>query len=73
MLRATVAVEKAGFPTVSIVGSLFELQANLVAGMYGFEDMPLAVYPGRIPMDDEATFRKIVRALLFVSGAVLIF
>jgi hypothetical protein len=58
VLRATVAVEKAGFPTVSVVGSMFVTQANLVAGMYGFEDVPLAVYPGRIPMDDAATFRE---------------
>ena len=57
-MRATLAVEKAGFPAVTIVGSLFVTQANLVAGMYGLEDPPLAVYPGRIPMDDEETFRE---------------
>ncbi len=57
-MRATITTEKAGYPTVSLVGSLFVDQANLVAGMFGLEEPPLAVYPGRIPMDDEATFRE---------------
>jgi hypothetical protein len=42
---------------VSIVGSLFEPQARTVARFLGVIDLPLAVYPGRIPVDDEDTFR----------------
>ena len=57
-MRATITAEKAGVPTVSFVGQLFVKQANLVAGMFGLEEAPLAVYPGRIPMDDEDTFRE---------------
>ena len=58
MLRATITTEKAGFPTVPLVGSVFVQQARIVSKMFGVEDLPLAVYPGRIPMDDEETFRE---------------
>lgn len=58
VMRATIAAEKAGYPTVSVVGSLFAALANLQAQMAGIEDVPLAVYPGRIPMDDDAAFTE---------------
>ena len=60
-MRATIMVEKAGYPAVSVVGSLFETMANIQAEMSGMANMPLAVYPGRIPMDDDETFAEKIR------------
>ncbi len=57
-IRASVAAERAGYPTVSVVGSAFEKQANLLARMFGMEGLPLAVYPGRIPMDSDEQFAE---------------
>ena len=64
-VRASVAAELAGYPTVSIVGSLFETQANLVSGLFGIEQLPLAVYPGRIPMDDDEVFHQKISTTIF--------
>lgn len=61
MLRASIVAERAGFPAVSLVGSLYERHAVTAARYLGVEDPPLAVYPGRIDLEDDETFRaKIV-------------
>src|SRR5271155_5524204 len=61
VVRAALAVEGAGVPTVSLVGSLFERQAQEVSAFLGIEDPALAVYPGRIPVDEQAVFDDKVR------------
>ena len=64
MLRATIAVEKAGFPAVSFVGSIWEGQAVATARFFGMADPPLAVYPGRLTVDDAATFEEKLRTVV---------
>lgn len=51
MLRASAAVERAGYPTVSIVSTGFLKQAAVVARGLGLPDLPIAHYPG-VPMTD---------------------
>jgi hypothetical protein len=58
VIRASIAAEVAGIPSVSVVGSMFEGLARNVARFLGVDEMPLAVYPGRIPVDDDDTFRE---------------
>jgi hypothetical protein len=58
VLRATLIAEQAGIPTVSLVGEPFQRLARTTAKTLGVEEPPLAVYPGRLMMDDEATFRQ---------------
>jgi hypothetical protein len=57
VIRAAIAAERAGVPTVSIVGELFEPLAVHTSRFLGVDGAPLAIYPGRIMMDDEATLR----------------
>jgi hypothetical protein len=64
VLRASIAAERAGVPAVSVVGNLFERQARTVARSLGVEDIPLAVYPGRIKADDETDFRHKVESVI---------
>jgi hypothetical protein len=56
-MRACVAAEEAGVPAVGIVGSLFEAVAATVARNLGIEELPMAVYPGRITADTEEELR----------------
>ena len=51
MLRASAAVERAGYPTVSIVWTGFLKQAEVVARGLGLPDLPIAHSPG-VPMTD---------------------
>lgn len=51
MLRASAAVERAGYPSVSIVSSGFLKQAEVVARGLGLPDIAIAPYPG-VPMTD---------------------
>ena len=48
MLRASVAAEAAGVPSVSLVCEGFERQANATARGLGFDDLPLAVLRGHV-------------------------
>ncbi len=57
-IRAAVVAEAAGVPSVSIVGSLFVPLATATARFLGIEGLPLAVYPGRIPVDAQAEFER---------------
>src|ERR1700680_2461813 len=63
-MRATIVVERAGYPAVSLVGSLFVAMANIQARMGGMENVPLGVSPGRIPMDDDETFTAKIRTMI---------
>ena len=57
MLRAAALVEKLGIPTVSIIGSAFTKQAQVVSKGLG---VPLAmgVYPGTPMVDSEAVLAQ---------------
>ena len=48
MLRASVAAEAAGFPSVSLVCEGFERQATATARGLGFDGLPLAVLRGHV-------------------------
>lgn len=58
VLRAHVACEAAGFPSVSIVGQPFIDQAKAVAEYEGITGAAMSVYPGNIESDSETTFEK---------------
>jgi len=58
VIRASLAVERAGFPSVSVIGELYEEHATVIANYLGFEDPPLAVYPGHIKTDTEVEFEE---------------
>jgi hypothetical protein len=53
--------EQVGIPAVSFVGELWHQQAVATARHLGMADPPLAVYPGRLTIDDESTFEQKVR------------
>ena len=48
MVRASIAVEKLGLPTVSIVCKDFVVQANFTASGFGMASLPISAYPGLI-------------------------
>jgi hypothetical protein len=58
VLRACVAIERAGVPSVAIVSTEFEVMAGMIAGALGVADIPLAVYPGVMLTDSAATFES---------------
>lgn len=58
MLRACVAIERAGVPTVAIVSTEFEVMAGMIADALGVADIPRAVYPGVMLTDSAATFES---------------
>ena len=58
MLRACVAIERAGIPTVAIVSSEFVAMGAIIAKAFGIEAIPFAIYPGVILNDPEATFER---------------
>ncbi|MFC2004362.1 UGSC family (seleno)protein, partial [Chloroflexota bacterium] len=47
-MRASVAVEKFGLPTVSLVCDGFVVQGSLTAAGLGMTNLPMAAYPGTI-------------------------
>ncbi len=65
MLRASAAVEHAGYPSVSVISSGFLKQAAVVAKGLGLPDMAIAEYPG-VPMTDsrDELRRKVEEVLL---------
>ncbi|MBI3938731.1 MAG: hypothetical protein HY323_17305 [Betaproteobacteria bacterium] len=65
MLRASAAIERAGYPTVSVIASGFLKQAEVVAKGLGLPDLAIAEYPG-VPMTDsrEELRRKVKEMLL---------
>lgn len=69
MLRACVAIERAGIPSVAITSTEFAGMARLIARHLGVDGIPLAVYPGVILTDTPAVFEhkvteEVVPALL---------
>jgi hypothetical protein len=58
VLRACVAIERAGVPTVALVSNEFAVMAGMVAGALGISGIPLSVYPGVIMTDSTATFAQ---------------
>lgn len=64
VLRAHVAVERAGIPAVSLVGEPFVAQANAVAEYLNVAGAAMAVYPGNIEADSRELFEQKVAANL---------
>ncbi len=58
MLRASAAIERAGFPTVSIVSTGFLKQAEVVARGLGIDDLKIAHYPGTPMVDSSEELRR---------------
>lgn len=58
VLRAHVAVERAGIPAVSIVGRPFVEQATAVAEYLNVAGAAMAIYPGNIEADSKELFRE---------------
>jgi len=63
-VRASVAAEKAGIPTTSIVLSGFLGQAQAVAQALGVQNLALAEYPGVVSMDSKEELYKKVHEFL---------
>jgi hypothetical protein len=57
VLRASAAIERAGFPTVSIVSTGFLKQAEVVARGLGIPDLKIAHYPGTPMVDSREELR----------------
>ena len=58
MVRANIAAEEAGIPTVGVVVAMFEQLARFVASSYGRPDTRLAIWPTSIDDVSEATIRE---------------
>lgn len=54
-MRASMAAEKAGFPSVSVVSTGFLIQAKAVAEALGVRGAAIAEYPGLIMLDSKET------------------
>ena len=64
MLRASAALERAGYPTVSIVSTGFLRQAEVVARGLGIDNLKIAHYPGTPMVDSSEELRRKVAAEL---------
>ena len=64
MLRASAAIERAGYPTVSLVSSGFLKQAEVVARGLGIDDLKIAHYPGTPMVDSSDELRRKVETNL---------
>jgi len=62
--RASVAAEKAGVPTVSIVTTGFLGQAQAVAQALGVQNLPIAEYPGVVATDSTEDLKKKVSGIV---------
>jgi hypothetical protein len=58
VLRASAAIERAGFPAVSIVSSGFLKQAEVVSRGLGLPDIKIAHYPGTPMVDSSEELRR---------------
>jgi hypothetical protein len=56
--RASAALEKAGIPTVSIIGSTFVPLAILTGETKGVRGLPVVSYPGVFNVETEESFRE---------------
>ena len=64
MVRASVAVEKLGLPTVSIVCEGFVIQGNLTAAGLGMPNLPMSAYPGLVNFHSLEEIQKNVRTVM---------
>lgn len=64
MVRASVAAERAGVRTVSIVCQAFGGQAEAIAEAFGMKAIPLLRYPGVVNLDGDETLQGRVRGLV---------
>ncbi|MBI2859441.1 MAG: hypothetical protein HYX90_10220 [Chloroflexi bacterium] len=58
MVRASIAVEKLGLPTVSLVCDGFASQASFTAASLGMPNLPVAAYPGPVNLDSRDTLQQ---------------
>lgn len=63
MLRLSIAAEKLGIPSVSVVVPMFHKQAQAVARGMGFPGLNLALYPGAIETHSEDELRRNIGGL----------
>lgn len=63
-MRASIAVEKLGIPTVSIVCAGFVVQGRLTAAGSGMPNLPMSVYPGPVNLHSLEELQKNVRAIV---------
>ncbi len=63
-MRASVAVEQLGLPTVSIVCEGFQIQGSLTAAGLGMPNLPIAVYPGHVNLHSMEELQKNVESAL---------
>ncbi len=63
-MRASIAAEKAGFPSSSIVCEGFAIQGRTTAAGFGVPNLPLAAYPGAINLHPPDELIKNVEAVL---------
>ncbi len=64
MVRASIAVEKFGLPTASIVCDGFVIQGSLTAAGSGMPNLPMSVYPGPLNMHSFEELQKNVRTVV---------
>ena len=63
-MRASIAVERAGYPSSSIVLTGFIQQGKAIARALGMPQLAIAEYPGVIMMDSNEEVRKKVESVL---------
>lgn len=63
-VRASMEAERAGIPAVTIVASAHLVQGKALARGLGVVDAAIAEYPGILAIDDPATLKKKVEAVL---------
>jgi hypothetical protein len=64
VVRASIAAEKAGIPSASIITSGFLKQAQAVGQSLGIQNLPLAEYPGVVALDSSAELEEKVAGIL---------
>jgi hypothetical protein len=65
VLRACVSIERAGVPSVGLIGNEFVPMAALTAKAFGIPGVPLGVYPGVIMADSDSDFHaKVTNAMV---------
>jgi hypothetical protein len=64
-MRASIAAEAAGLPSVTVVARGFTGQATAVAKAFGLPGMQIVTYPGKIVADSDEVFDDTIRNVLF--------
>ncbi|MFC1928106.1 hypothetical protein ACFLXK_00705, partial [Chloroflexota bacterium] len=63
-MRASVAVEKLGLPTVSLVCDGFVIQGSTTAAGLGMTNLPMAAYPGPVNLHSVEEIEKNVAEVM---------